>query len=132
MAHFAKLNNNNVVIDVIVVTNATVDNLPFPESESLGIEFCKSLYGMDTNWAQTSYNATFRYNYAGSGYTFDQTANPNGAFIPRKPYPSWIINTNTYQWEAPVPYPTDGKVYYWDETTLSWKLVEPQPKPPIT
>lgn len=130
MAHFAQLNSSSVVTEVIVVANAVVNDLSFPESEPLGIEFCRSLYGQDTNWAQTSYNANFRYNYAGIGFTFDPAASPNGAFIPVQPYPSWLLNTTTYQWEAPVPYPTDGKVYYWDEATLSWVAYDPQPTPP--
>lgn len=131
MAHFAQLNENSVVLEVIVVNNDAINNLQFPESEPVGIEFCRSLYGQHTNWAQTSYNASFRYNYAGIGYTFDPTAQPNGAFIAPQPYPSWILNTTNYQWEAPVPYPDDGKVYYWDEATLSWVLVEPQPEPAV-
>jgi len=125
MAHFAQLNEESIVTQVIVVNNATIDNLPFPESEPVGIAFCQSLYGPDTIWAQTSYNASFRYNYAGIGFTFDVTAQ---AFIPPKPYPSWLLNTTIYQWEAPVPYPDDGKMYYWDEATLSWVLV---PDPPL-
>lgn len=120
MAHFAQLDENSVVIQVIVVSNETVNNLPFPQSEPIGIDFCKSLYGENTVWAQTSYNASFRYNYAGIGYTFDATA---GAFIPPKPYPSWLLNTQTFQWQAPVPYPTDGRNYYWDESTQSWVVV---------
>lgn len=127
MAHFAQLNETNVVMDVIVVANAAIGNLEFPESESVGVDFCRSLYGENTRWAQTSYNASFRYNYAGIGYTFDPAAAPSGAFIAPQPYPSWILNTTTYQWEAPVPYPDDGKVYYWDESTQSWVLAEPQP-----
>jgi len=126
MAHFAQLNEESIVSQVIVVNNATVDNLPFPESDPVGIAFCQSLFGDDTTWAQTSYNASFRYNYAGVGYTFDATEQ---AFIPPKPYPSWLLNTNTYQWEPPVPYPDYGKMYYWDEITLSWVLV---PDPPLT
>jgi len=125
MSHFAQLDNASIVTQVIVVNNATIDNLPFPESEPVGIAFCQSLFGADTIWAQTSYNASFRYNYAGIGFTFDVTAQ---AFIPPKPYPSWLLNTTIYQWEAPVPYPDDGKVYYWDEATLSWVLV---PEPPV-
>lgn len=126
MAHFAQINDEYVVIMVIVVSNEVIDNLPFPESEPLGVEFCKSLYGLDTKWAQTSYNANFRYNYAGEGYSFDQTAQPNGAFIPPKPFSSWLLNTNTYQWQAPVPYPDDGQFYYWDEAIQQWVLA-PQP-----
>jgi hypothetical protein len=123
MAHFAQLDDHNIVLQVIVISNDVVENLPFPESESLGVTFCKNLYGVNTNWAQTSYNANFRYNYAGIGYTFDPTPAPNGAFIPPKPYPSWLLDTNTFQWKPPVPYPNDGKMYYWDEATQSWVLM---------
>ena len=126
MAHFAQLDEHNIVLQVIVVSNDTIDNLPFPESEPIGVAFCQSLLGADTRWAQTSYNANFRYNYAGIGYTFDPTPTPNGAFIPPKPYPSWLLNTNTFQWEPPVPYPNDGKMYYWDEATQSWVLMPNQ------
>ena len=128
MAHFAQLDEHNIVLQVIVVSNDTIDNLPFPESEPIGVAFCQSLLGADTRWAQTSYNANFRYNYAGIGYTFEPVANPNGAFIPPKPYPSWLLNTNTFQWQAPVPYPNDGKDYYWDEATQSWVLSPVQPE----
>ena len=123
MAHFAELDQDNTVLQVIVVSNSDVNNLPFPESEPVGIAFCQSLLGPDTLWAQTSYNANFRYNYAGIGYTFDPTPAPNGAFIPPKPYPSWLLNTNIFQWEPPVPYPSDGGLYEWDEATQSWVLV---------
>jgi hypothetical protein len=127
MAHFAKLDENNIVLQVIVISNNDINNLPFPESEPVGIAFCKSLFGSDTRWAQTSYNANFRYNYAGIGYTFDPMTESNstsyGAFIPPKPYDSWLLNTNIFQWEPPVPYPNDGQSYYWDEETQSWKLV---------
>lgn len=120
MAHFARLDENSLVTEVIVVNNDVVRNEPFPESEPIGVEFCRALFGEDTNWAQTSYSASFRFNYAGLGYTFDPTPAPHGAFIPPQPYPSWLLNTTTYQWQAPVPYPDDGKVYEWDEATLSW------------
>jgi hypothetical protein len=125
MAHFAQLTQDNTVLQVIVVGNDSISNLPFPESEPVGIAFCQSLLGSDTRWAQTSYNANFRYNYAGIGYTFDPSPAPNGAFISPKPYPSWLLNTNTYQWEPPVPYPTDGGIYTWDEATQSWVPVQP-------
>jgi hypothetical protein len=117
MSYFAKLDANNLVLEVIAVSNATIDYLPFPESEPIGVAFCQSLYGADTIWKQTSYNSNFRKNYAGIAYTY----NPGiDAFVPPQPYPSWILNLTTAQWEAPVPYPTDGKTYYWDEATLSW------------
>lgn len=71
MAHFAKLDANNVVTEVIVISNAVVEDLPFPESEPLGVAFCQSLYGADTVWKQTSYNNKFRGVYAGIGFWYD-------------------------------------------------------------
>jgi len=123
MAHFAQLDNSNIVLQVIVVNNDVIDNLPFPESEPLGISFCQSLYGADTIWKQTSYNNSFRVRYAGIGFIYDIDLD---AFIPPKPYPSWLLNTETCDWQAPVPYPNDGKHYYWDEQTLSWVLYPDQ------
>jgi len=79
MAHFAQLDANNVVTEVIVINNAVVEDLPFPESEPLGIAFCQSLYGADTVWKQTSYNANFRGTYAGIGFTYDPVAD---VFVP--------------------------------------------------
>lgn len=118
MAHFAQLDENNTVLQVIVVNNneLMVDGV---ESEDKGILFCKSLFGEDTRWKQTSYNGSFRKNYAGIGYTYDPILN---AFISPKPYPSWVLNETTCQWEAPVPYPDDGKAYFWDEQSQSWVL----------
>jgi len=117
MAHFAKLDDGNVVLEVNVVSNETVNNLPFPESEPVGVAFLIDLSGGYTNWKQTSYNANFRKNYAGVGFTYDANLD---AFIAPKPYPSWLLDTNTAQWRAPVPYPTDGKVYVWNEEIQSW------------
>lgn len=117
MANFAKLDDQNIVIDVNVVNNETINNLPFPESEHVGIAFLTEWSGGYTKWKQTSYNANFRKNYAGIGYTYDATLD---AFISPKPYPSWLLNTETCQWQAPIPYPTDGKMYTWDEETQSW------------
>jgi hypothetical protein len=85
-------------LQVIVVNNDVIDNLPFPESEAPGIEFCQSLFGPDTFWVQTSYNGSFRYNYAGTGYTFDAAAQPSGAFIPPCIGVNWTLDTTTYQW----------------------------------
>lgn len=122
MAHFAELDNNDVVLRVIVVSNADTSTPDGTEVESIGVAFCQRLFG--GNWKQTSYNGNFRKRYAGIGYTYNSQLD---AFIPPKPYPSWVLNETTADWEAPVPYPTDGKVYFWDEGTLSWQLVEPQP-----
>ena len=122
MAHFAELDNNDVVLRVIVVSNADTSTPDGTEVESIGVAFCQRLFG--GNWKQTSYNGNFRKRYAGIGYTYNSQLD---AFIPPKPYPSWVLNNTTADWEAPVPYPTDGKVYFWDEGTTSWQLVEPQP-----
>lgn len=116
MAHFAKLDEANIVLDVNVVNNEVVDNLPFPESEPIGIEFLTDLFKYNL-WKQTSYNASFRKHYAGIGYRYDADLD---AFISPQPYPSWLLNTDTCVWEPPIPMPNDGKEYVWDEATLSW------------
>lgn len=116
MAHFAQLDENNVVLQVIVVHNNDC-MLNGVEDEERGVLFCRALLGIDTNWKQTSYNANMRKNYAGIGYQYDPIRD---AFIPPKPYPSWVLVEETCQWTAPVAYPTDGKPYYWDEATTSW------------
>lgn len=117
MAHFAQLDQNNIVLQVIVVANGVINDLPFSDSEPVGVAFCQSLFGVNTVWKQTSYNASFRKNYAGIGYTYRADID---AFIPPQPYPSWILDEETATWTAPVPYPDDGKFYKWDEATLSW------------
>ena len=117
MGNFAKLDDQNVVIDVIVVNNDTLDNLQFPESEFVGVAFLTDWSGGYTNWKQTSYNANFRKNYAGVGYTYDAVLD---AFIVPKPFSSWLLDTTTCQWQAPIPYPTDGKKYSWNEETQQW------------
>lgn len=114
MAHFAKL-ENNVVTQVIVVSNQDILDENGQESEEKGIEFCSNLLG--GTWKQTSYNAKIRKNYAGIGYTYDEGRD---AFIPPKPYNSWLLDETTCQWKAPVDYPTDGKRYSWNEETTSW------------
>lgn len=116
MAHFAQLDENNFVINVIVVHNNELMDSGV-ESETKGIEFCKSLFGRDTQWKQTSYNSKIRKNYAGVGFTYDIKRD---AFIPPKPFNSWVLNETTCQWASPTPYPQDGKRYTWDEPTTSW------------
>lgn len=115
MAHFAKLDDNNVVLAVHVVNNdvITVDGA---ESEQAGIDFLTELHN-HSSWKKTSYNGIIRKNYAGIGYTYDVGRD---AFIPPKPYASWTLNETTCQWEAPVVYPTDGKRYTWDESSQQW------------
>ena len=114
MAHFAQLNEQNIVTQVIVVANEELlDN--GIESEQKGKTFCQSLF--DGSWVQTSYNGNIRKNYAGIGYTYDSQRD---AFIPPQPYPSWALIEETCQWAAPIAMPTDGKFYNWNESTLSW------------
>lgn len=116
MAHFAQLNENNIVINVIVIHNNELLDENGNESEAKGIQFCKDHYGQDTVWVQTSYNGNIRKNYAGLNYTYDIGLD---AFIPPRPFPSWILNDKTYSWDPPIPIPNDG-FYHWDEETLSW------------
>ena len=121
MAYFAELDEHNVVLRVVAVSNSDTSTAEGQEKESIGVAFCEHLFG--GSWKETSYNSNFRKHYAGIGYTYDPALD---AFIPPKPYPSWVLNTETCNWQAPVPYPNDGKTYYWDEATLSWVEV-PQP-----
>lgn len=114
MAHFAQL-ENNVVKQVIVVSNQEILDKQGQESEQKGIDFCVNLLG--GIWKQTSYNNKIRKNYAGIGYIYNENID---AFIAPQPYPSWILNNTTAQWEAPIPYPTDGKNYEWNEQTKLW------------
>lgn len=115
MAHFAQLNEENLVTQVIVVANQDTADQDGVENEAIGIEFCTNLLG--GKWVQTSYNGNIRKNYAGIGYKYDATLD---AFIPPQPFASWTLNNETAQWEAPTPYPTDDKRYTWDEETTSW------------
>jgi hypothetical protein len=119
MAHFAELGENNVVLQVIVVDNKDIKDTFGVEQEEIGIAFCRNLLG--GTWKQTSYNASFRKNYAGIGFTYDSVRD---AFIPPKPFPSWVLNETTYHWEAPLPKPDDvdfpNRYYRWQEETLSW------------
>jgi hypothetical protein len=117
MAHFAEIDEDLNVLRVIVVNNSDIGDLHFPESEPAGIAFCKSLFGNETNWLQTSYSGSFRKNYAGGGYRYGQTID---AFIPPKPFPSWLLNEENAQWVPPVPYPNDGQMHAWDEQSLQW------------
>jgi hypothetical protein len=115
MAHFAQLDDQNTVLQVIVIhNNELLDN--GVESEAKGVAFCQSLFP-NTRWAQTSYNGNIRKNYAGIGFTYDAQRD---AFIPPKPFPSWVLDETTCQWQAPVPYPTDGERYTWDESSMAW------------
>jgi len=118
MAHFAKLDSDNNVIHVSVVDNWNITDGSGNESEAIGVAYLKSIHGADTNWKQTSYNGNIRKNYAGIGMTYDAGRD---AFIPQKPFPSWVLNETTCRWDAPVAMPTEeGKFYSWNEETVSW------------
>ena len=111
MSHFAKIDENNVVVDVLVCDNS----MPNEGYDWLTENF-------DGRWVKTSYNATIRNKYAAIGDTFDESLD---AFLPPKPFNSWVLDEDTAQWEAPVAYPTDGENYSWDEENLEWKLITP-------
>lgn len=118
MAHFAKIESGNVVTQVVVVDNKDTADASGVEKEHIGVAHLEKILG--GNWKQTSYNGNFRKNYAGIGYTFDEQRN---AFIPPKPFNSWIINEDTCQWQAPVAMPNDGQMYTWSEDNLQWEIV---------
>ena len=106
MSHWAEIDENNIVLRVLVGNNNEADE---------GEAFMNSLGG---RWVKTSYNGTIRKNFAGIGDSYNEELD---AFVAPQPFPSWILNTETAQWEAPVPYPTDGIMYIWDEETTDWK-----------
>lgn len=118
MAHFAKLNNDNKVLEVNVVSNDALD--PSNEEQS-GIEFLTQWSGGYSNWKQTSYNGSFRKNFAGIDYEYDETRD---AFIPPKTFNSWVLNEDTCNWEPPLPMPSDGKIYIWNEEQTVWQEVQ--------
>ena len=132
MASFVKLNSENIVTTGESVVNEVLKDSNNIEQEQLGIQFLKTLYNEpNAIWKQTSYNTKggvhllggvpFRKNYAGIGFIYDLNRD---AFIPPKPFNSWILNENTCNWESPISYPTDGHRYKWNEQTLSWDLLD--------
>ena len=116
MAHFAKIDENNVVTQVVVVDNKDTSDAEGVEKEHIGAAHLEKILG--GNWKQTSYNGNFRKNYAGIGYTYRSDID---AFVPPKPFPSWLLNADA-QWEAPVAMPIDGQMYSWDEENINWVL----------
>lgn len=116
MAHFAKISEQNQVEQVIVISN-TVAPDPFPASEALGQQFIQNL-GLPGVWLQTSYSGAFRHRYAGIGYTYHADLD---AFIPPKPYQSWLFDEATLNWQPPVPYPGQKDEYWmWNEAEQNW------------
>ena len=130
MASFAKIGLNGKVIEVLSVNNEVLKDSNGVEQESIGVDFLTKLTGWAI-WKQTSYNTNsgvhtkggipFRKNHAGIGYTYDEDRD---AFIPPKPYNSWILNEVTFRWEAPISHPQDDNNYKWNEQNQSWDLIE--------
>ena len=126
MAHFAKLDENNIVLAVHCVHNNELLDENGNESEEKGINFLTNLYGGYSNWKQTSYNKNFRKNYAFIGCKYDADID---AFVALQPYPSWTLDANAL-WQPPIPMPTDiilKNPYRWDEATTSW-IRDPVPE----
>jgi len=119
MAHFAQLNENNIVTQVLVVSNDDVQNLPFPQSESIGVAFLQNLFP-NTTWKQTSYNNNFRFKYAGIGNEFHPTCGQYGGFAIPPAYSYFIFQETKCSWIPPVPYPNDGFEYYWNDSKYAW------------
>ena len=144
MAHFAQLDDNNVVTQVIVVGNSDTADVNGVESENIGVAFCQSLLGAETNWKQTSYNGNMRGNYAGIGMKYMTGVATLGVgstdvFMPEQPYASWTIDTAVANWKAPLTEPTltdeqraAGSYYTWDESayqadnSTGWTLTTPE------
>ena len=117
MAHYCRLDENNIVTEVIVIDNKDTADANGVEKEYIGAAFCERLFG--GTWKQTSYNGNIRKNYAGIGYSYNADID---AFVAPKPYASWTLDANA-QWQPPVAMPTDGTMespYTWDEATTSW------------
>jgi hypothetical protein len=137
MSHFAQLDENNVVTQVIVVGNDDITDANGNEVEEIGVAFCKKLLGADTNWKQTSYNSSMRVRYAGIGYSYNAELD---AFVAPQPYASWTLDSGTADWVSPLgaaPALTDAEVeagsyYRWDEdayqadNTTGWVLETPE------
>lgn len=123
MAHFAQLDENNKVINVIVVNNEELLDDEGNESENKGIAFCQNLFGTNTTWVQTSYNANIKHSYAEIGGHYDKSL---GAFIPVKPYDSWTFDYENRQWVAPIPCPerVEGYTWVWFETNKEWIKIQ--------
>lgn len=112
MAHWAEIDENNVVLRVLVGNN-------YDPNGDEGYQWL--IDNLGGTWIKTSYNGRIRKNFAGIGFTYDETRD---AFIPPKPFESWLLNEETCRWEAPTAYPEDGEMYAWDESQLQWKPVE--------
>lgn len=122
MAHFAQIDAYDTVLSVIVIDNTDIAELPFPQSELTGVAFCQALFGADTVWKQTSYNGSFRREYAAIGGFF---YGPLDVFVGLKTYPSWTFQASDATWQPPVPKPTTPENYVavWNEDYLEWDII---------
>jgi len=120
MAHFAQIEDGIVQQVIVLRDNDAQDPAP-SNSEPMGQAFIRDKLKLPGDWKQTSYNRNFRKNYAGIGYTYDPDRD---AFIPPRPYASWILNEDTCLWDPPIPYPEDDGMHTWNEDTQSWDPVE--------
>jgi hypothetical protein len=116
MAHFAQLNDDNLVVSVVVVNNRECLDANGEESEQVGIDYCANLFG--GRWMQTSFNGTFRKRFAAIGYSYDAVRD---AFIPPRPFLSWTFNEDSYEWQPPIAQPTNA-LHSWDEKNQCWQL----------
>jgi hypothetical protein len=112
MSHFAQIDENNIVINVLVGDNSD------PNGDE-GYQWFVDTFG--GRWIKTSYNGNIRKNYAGQGFYYDEQRD---AFIPPKPFDTWILNEETCRWDPPIPYPTDGQFYSWNNDSLNWDLIK--------
>ena len=119
MATFAKIGLNSKVIESLSVHNDLLKDANGMEQEALGIDFLTKLTGWAI-WRQSSYNNNMRKNHAGIGFSYDEERD---AFIPPKPYPSWVLDEDTCLWDSPTPYPDDGNKYEWNESNQSWDSI---------
>jgi hypothetical protein len=121
MGHFAQI-EDGIVQQVIVVANDVLgeDTLTFPDTEGAGRAFIANTLNLSGEWRQTSFNSSFRYHYAGVGYTFNPDMGEHGAFIPPQPFPSWMLDEDA-NWQPPVPMPGDGEPYVWNEDAQEWQ-----------
>ena len=120
MAHFARLDQDNKVIEVHALNDSVITDESNVKQEQLGIDFLTDLYGGGW-WKQSFKDGSSRKNHASIGFSYDKARD---AFIPPQHFASWTINESTCLWESPVVYPDDGKEYYWDEATTNWKEIE--------
>ena len=135
MAHVALVDSDGIVRDINVISNSSLpNNGEFSEEVELAAQELQSRLGLTpdgSQWYLTSYNSSFRFRYAGLGMLFDQSIGTHGAFLPQKPYPSWIINHQTANWEPPIQKPDDQNQYEWAELRQEWVPTSAQLLPPV-